>query len=115
MPTLTGVVDKGRFREERGVRNGPVPGSVEIQSTRCRGATMCDKYMFIYLIQNILRISKALEPGSKPLIETKIYSNSPPQNSPVVSAIMRRLNHHAIDNGDVEVYPSDIQFESNTE
>ena len=29
---------------------------------------------------------------------------------PVGSAIMARLNHHAIDNGDVEVHPSDFKF-----
>ena len=31
---------------------------------------------------------------------------SPTKTSLVVSAIMGRLNHHAIDNGDVEVFPS---------
>ena len=31
---------------------------------------------------------------------------SPPKTSPVVSDIMGRLNHRAIDNGDVEVHPS---------
>ena len=30
---------------------------------------------------------------------------SPPKTSPVISDIMVRLNHHAIDNGDVEVHP----------
>ena len=29
----------------------------------------------------------------------------PPKTSPVVSDIIGRLNHHAIDNGDVEVHP----------
>ena len=33
----------------------------------------------------------------------------------MVSSIMGRLNHHAIDNGDVEVLPSDIPSESNYE
>ena len=33
---------------------------------------------------------------------------SPPRTSPVVSDIMGRLNHRAIDNGDVEVQPSDF-------
>ena len=31
--------------------------------------------------------------------------NSDPKKSPVVSAIIWRLNHHAVDNVDVEVYP----------
>ena len=35
---------------------------------------------------------------------------SPPKTSPVVLAIMVRLNIHAIDNGDVEVHPSDFPF-----
>ena len=30
---------------------------------------------------------------------------SPPKTSPVVLAIMERLNHRSIDNADVEVYP----------
>ena len=34
------------------------------------------------------------------------YRTSPPKTSPVVSDITGRLYHHAIDNGDVEVYPS---------
>ena len=33
------------------------------------------------------------------------YRTSPPKNSPVVSAIMGRINHHEIYNGDVEVHP----------
>ena len=33
---------------------------------------------------------------------------SPPKTTPVVSDIMVRLNNHAIDNGDVEVHPSDF-------
>ena len=37
---------------------------------------------------------------------------SPPKTSPVVLAIMGRPNHHAIDNGDVEVFPSEYPFES---
>ena len=38
-----------------------------------------------------------------------------PKTSPVVSAIMGRLNHHDIDNGDVEVHPSYFSAESNYE
>ena len=33
---------------------------------------------------------------------------SPTKNIPVVSAIMGRLNHHVIDNGDVEVHFSEF-------
>ena len=40
---------------------------------------------------------------------------SPPKTRPVVSSIMGRLNHHAVDNGDVEVNPSEFPFESNSE
>ena len=37
------------------------------------------------------------------------------RTSPVVSAIMGILNHHAIDNGDVEFHHSEFLFESNYE
>ena len=40
---------------------------------------------------------------------------SPPKTSPVVSDIMGRINHHAIDNGYVEVHPSDFRIEPNSE
>ena len=39
----------------------------------------------------------------------------PPKTSPAVSYIMGRLNHHTIDNGDVEFHPSKFSFESNSE
>ena len=42
-------------------------------------------------------------------------SISPTKNSPVVSSIMGRLNHNVIDNGDVEVHPSEFLVESNSE
>ena len=35
---------------------------------------------------------------------------SPPNNSPVFLDIKGILNHHVVDNGDVEVYPSDYPF-----
>ena len=38
---------------------------------------------------------------------------STPIISPLVSAIMELLNNNAIDNGDVEVHPSDFTFEYN--
>ena len=41
-------------------------------------------------------------------------STSPPKTNPVVSAIMGRLNHHAICNVDVEVYHSYFPFEYNS-
>ena len=37
---------------------------------------------------------------------------SPTKTGPVILAIIGRLNHHAIDNGDVEVHPSEYTFES---
>ena len=42
-------------------------------------------------------------------------STSPHKTSPVVSDIMGRLNHHVIDNGDVEVHPSEFPVEFNSE
>ena len=41
--------------------------------------------------------------------------NSPPKTSPVFSAITGVLNHHVIDNGDVEVHPSEFPVKSNSE
>ena len=43
------------------------------------------------------------------------YKPSPIINIPVVSSITWRLNQHAIDNGDVEIHPSDFLSESNSE
>ena len=43
------------------------------------------------------------------------YRTSPTNTSPVVSYIMGRPNHHAIDNGDVGVYPSEFPVEFNSE
>ena len=42
-------------------------------------------------------------------------STSPPKTIPVVSAIMGRLNHHSIDNSDVDFHPSEFLAESNYE
>ena len=39
----------------------------------------------------------------------------PSKTSPVVSTLMMRLNHHEIDNGDVEVYNSDHALESTSD
>ena len=41
--------------------------------------------------------------------------NSPPKTSPVVSSTMGIFNHHSIDNGDVEVHPSEFPLASNYE
>ena len=35
--------------------------------------------------------------------------------NPVISAIMRKLNHHAIDNGDVKIPTSEFPVEYNSE
>ena len=40
---------------------------------------------------------------------------SPTNTRPVVSSIMGRINHHAIDNGDVEVHSSHFPVEFNSE
>ena len=40
---------------------------------------------------------------------------SPSKTSSVVSDILRIINNHAIDNGDVEVHPSDFPVEFNSE
>ena len=37
------------------------------------------------------------------------------KTNPVISAIMGRLNHHAIGNSEVEVHPSGFPVESNSE
>ena len=53
--------------------------------------------------------------NSQPLashFKSRTYS---PKNSPVVSAIMGRMNHYAIDNGDVEGKPSEFPVELNYE
>ena len=42
----------------------------------------------------------------QPLAVDLKYRTSPPNNSPFSLAIMRILNHHVVDNGDLEVYPN---------
>ena len=44
-----------------------------------------------------------------------IFRSSLPNTSPVVSAIMGRLNHYAAGNGDVEVHPSEFPMKFNSE
>ena len=39
--------------------------------------------------------------------------SSPSGTNPLVSAIMGKLNHHAIDNGDVKITTSEVPVESN--
>ena len=48
----------GNFPKGIGVRYFPVPISVEIQRTRCRGSTVCAKYTYIYPSQNFIRVLK---------------------------------------------------------
>ena len=43
------------------------------------------------------------------------YRTSPSKPNPVASAIMGRLNHHSIDNGDVKLSPLYFQVEFNYE
>ena len=49
-----------------------------------------------------------IEWNSQPIEYHFKSSTSPPKTSPVVSAITGRLNHHEIDNGDVEVHPLEL-------
>ena len=64
--------------------------------------------------------------GNEPIKTPRYWNNqpplvyfksrtSPPKTTPVVLDIMWRLNHHTIDTGDVEVYPSEYLFESTPE
>ena len=39
----------------------------------------------------------------------------PSKTNPLISEIMERLNHHAIDNGDVEVHPSEFPVDYHSE
>ena len=41
--------------------------------------------------------------------------SSPSRTNPVISAIMRKLNHHTIDNGDIKIPTLDAPIESNYE
>ena len=43
------------------------------------------------------------------------YRTSSPKTSPEVSTIMVRFNHHALDNGDVELCPSEFPVLSYSE
>ena len=48
--------------------------------------------------------------------ETHFKSRTPPsKTNPVISVIMGRLNHHAIDNGDVKIHTSEFPADSNSE
>ena len=53
--------------------------------------------------------------SSQPTADRLKSRTSSPKTSPMVSFIMERLNHHAIDNGDVKVHTSDSPFESSYE
>ena len=51
----------------------------------------------------------------KPLAAHLKSRTSPTKTNPVFSAITGILNHNSIDNGDVEVHPSEFPVESNPE
>ena len=51
-----------------------------------------------------------IEWNSQPTSDTFKYRTYPTNIRPVVSAIMGRLNNHAIDNGDVKFHTSDYQL-----
>ena len=53
--------------------------------------------------------------SSQPPLAHFKSSNSPPNTSLVVSDIIGRINHHAIDNSDVKVHTSDFPVEFNSE
>ena len=52
---------------------------------------------------------------SQPPTDSFKSRTSPLNTIPVVSAIMGRLNHHSIDNGDIKVQTSDFPVEFNPE
>ena len=60
---------------------------------------------------NELRVNETTEPlrywkSQPPEVHFK-YCIPPPNTSPLVSDITGRLNHHAVDNGDLDIYPTD--------
>ena len=63
---------------------------------------------------NALHGDKPNEPprgwNIQPLAVHLIPRNYPPNNSTIFLAIMGIINHNFIDNGDVEVYPSEYPF-----
>ena len=68
---------------------------------------------------NSLRGNEPTEPprerNSQPTEVHFKYCTSPPKTSPVVWAIVGRINHRAVDNGYVEIYPSYYPFESTSD
>ena len=68
---------------------------------------------------NALHGEKTNEPpigwNIKPPADHFKFRTSPPKTSPVVSAIMGRLNHHVLDNGDFEVQSSELSVEYSSE
>ena len=82
-----------------------------------RGRNFLPTILRIHLNQfNEFHVDEPTEPpreyNSQPLeVHFKSWT-SPPKTGPVVLDIMGRLNNHSINNGDVEVYPSEHPFES---
>ena len=56
-----------------------------------------------------------IEWNSQPTEAHFKYMTSTYKTNPIISAIMGRLNHHAIDNGDVKVNNSEFTVEYNSE
>ena len=54
-----------------------------------------------------------IEWNSQPPADYFKSRSSPSRTNPVISAIMGKLNHHAIDNEDVKIPTSEVPFESN--
>ena len=53
------------------------------------------------------------ELNSQPLEAHFKFRSSTSRTNPVISAIMGKLNHHAINNGDIQIPTSDVPVESN--
>ena len=68
---------------------------------------------------NALHHDKPIEPpiewNSQTLAAHFKARSYPSRTNTVISAIMGKLSHHAIDNGDVKITTSDVQVESNND
>ena len=64
---------------------------------------------------NIEEQNESIREWNRQLTSSQFKSRTSPLNtSPVVSVIMGRLNHHVIDNGDVEAHPTDFPVKFNS-